>query len=224
MLLISGVVFILDICMGREILPSVKGVFVMGSLAGSTVGPGIYTLRMNLDGSSVEQKVEVLADPRLEATPEDFVQQQEMLVSMESAIREMHQSVSDLRKVKSQLNTRLELLSALEGSEEIQKKGKEVLESIEIWEEQLIQPRQKTFQDVINFENRLNAELNNLRGLVDSYDPRPTQGARERLDELLGQWNQWDQEMKRIIQTEVGAFNALYSEMNYPALIVPGRE
>jgi hypothetical protein len=80
------------------------------------------------------------------------------------------------------------------------------------------------FQDVINFENRLNAELNNLRGQVDSYDPRPTQGALDRLQELLGQWNQWDREMKRIIESGVGAFNALYAEMKFPALIVPGRE
>lgn len=211
--------------LGREILPGMEGVFVMNSLAGSIVGPGSYSLRMKLemsDGTQTSgQEVRVKADPRLEVTEADWALQQEMLIDMETAIREIHESVNRLRKVKAQLNNRLELLDTLEGSDELQKKGKEVLSSIENWEEQLIQPRQKDPQDVIQFEHRLSSELNNLRNRVNSYDPRPTRGAMERLEELYGQWEKWEQEMDRIIQSEVGAFNELYAELDYPALIVP---
>ena len=45
-----------------------------------------------------------------------------------------------------------------------------------------------------------------------------------RFEELLDQWDQWDQEMNRIIESEVGAFNTLYTEMEIPALIVPDTE
>ncbi len=40
------------------------------------------------------------------------------------------------------------------------------MKSIVDWENNLIQPKQKTFQDVINFENKLNAEFNMLRSKV----------------------------------------------------------
>lgn len=210
--------------LGRETLPSVEGVLVMGQLTGSLVGPGTYTLRMNLDGTTVDQEVLVLADPRLEVTAEEWAQQQEMLVNMESAIREIHRSVGNMRTVRDQLNSRLELLDEMDGSGELQKRGKEALEAIESWEQQLIQPRQKDPQDVINFENQLSAEFNMLRARVDTYDPRPTGGARKRLEDLNAMWMQLNQEKEQIIQTDVAVFNTLYAELKYPALIVPGME
>ena len=46
-------------------------------------------------------------------------------------------------------------------------------------------------------------------------------GARDRMDELLGQWDRLEQEYQRIIQDEVGEFHRLYAQGNYPALLVP---
>jgi len=145
--------------LSRETLPSVEGVYVLGSLTGSMVGPGTYTLQMTLDGNTVKQKVEVLPDPRLEATPEDWALQQEMLISAETAIREIHQSVSNMRIVRDQLNAHLELLKDKEES-----------------------------------------------------------------DDLLSEWNQYNQQLRGILETEVADFNRMHAALNYPALIVPGGE
>jgi hypothetical protein len=214
--------------LGRETLPGVKGIITMGSLSGSIVGPGTYTLRVKLNGSAVEQAeeqtVEIKADPRLEVTEENFAAQQEMLVQMENAIREIHQSVIALRKVKGQLRSRLELLGEMQNTEALCSKGRDAMEAINNWEQELIQPKQTDLQDVINFENQLASELNSLRSKVDTYDPRPTMGARDRMNELLGQWDKLEKEKKRIIQNEIGEFNALYSEGDYPALLVPAFE
>lgn len=211
--------------LSRETLPGIEGVFTMNSLKGSTVGPGTYTLRLKLDGAPVEQvaeqKVEVKADPRLNVRAGDFEAQQEMLVQMEDAIREIARSVTKLRNVKGQLNMRLDLLSDMDNTEALCTKGKEALAAIDNWEQELIQPKQKTANDVIHFEHRLASEINMLRNKVNSYDPRPTMGAKERMQEFLDQWQEWNQEMQRIIDTELGEFNALYAEENFPALIVP---
>ena len=143
---------------------------------------------------------------------------------MEDAIREIVLSVSTLRQVKSQLNNRLELLGEMDNTEALCAKGKEALEAIDNWEQELIQPKQKTANDVIHFEHRLASEINMLRNKVNSYDPRPTMGASERMEEFLDQWQEWNQEMQRIIDTELGEFNALYADGNFPALIVPAME
>ncbi len=210
--------------LGRERLPGVEGVFVLGSLAGSLVGPGTYTLQLKLDDQMVSQKVDVVADPRLKASAADFQLQQEMLVDIETAIREMNLSVIRLRKVKKQLKLKLEMLEEQQDSEALQKAGEEALKAITDWEEKLIQPKQKTFQDVINFENRLIADLNYLRGMIDSYDPKPTMGEIRQKEELTGHWKRLKDEMEDIIQEEIESFNKLDEQLAIPALILPVKE
>jgi hypothetical protein len=207
--------------LGRESLPGVEGVFVLGSLAGSTVGPGEYSLRLSTGDLVDSSKVQLLADPRLEATAEDFKLQNDMLEELEGAIRDIHLSVNRLREVKKQLKLKVELLEDQENSDSLIASGEKALKAIDSWERKLIQPRQKTFQDVINYENRLSAEFNMLRSKVDSFDPRLTEGVKERSGELLDEWETLKSEMKGIINKEIGTFNARYRESDLPALIVP---
>ena len=101
-------------------------------------------------------------------------------------------------------------------------KGEALKERITQWEESLIQPRQKTFQDVINFNNQLNAELMYLRGFIDVAEPTLTQGAKERLSDLLQEWNALAKERDAIVVEGMAEFNALYRELDLPALILEG--
>tara|TARA_B100001059_G_C17566756_1_gene442905 strand:+ start:231 stop:455 length:225 start_codon:yes stop_codon:yes gene_type:complete len=57
-------------------------------------------------------------------------------------------------------------------------KGTELTKRIHAWEENLIQEKQKTFQDVINFNNKLNAQMIRLKSYIDQADPKVTQGAK----------------------------------------------
>ncbi len=198
-------------------LPGVENVFVYGSYSGSSVAPGKYTLRLSYQSDFVEQQVEVLPDPRIKASDEDFRIQQELLNKIESAFTDIHLSVNQMRAVKQQLESKLGLIS----DDELSQAGKLVLENISKWEEKLIQPRQKTFQDVINFENKLNAELNNLRSTIDSYDPKPTEAEKERVAELTAQWTIIKKEMKNILSVDLANFNRIYADGGYDAIIFP---
>ena len=140
---------------------------------------------------------------------------------IDSALLDIHQSVNRLRAVKTQLNGKLDLLEKMENVDDLLEKGKEAKKAIKNWEETLIQPKQKTLQDVINFRNQLNSELLNLRSGIDSHDPRPTTGQKERLQELLQEWNKMRNDMNRVIREEVGGFNKLYESKKLPALILP---
>ena len=150
--------------------------------------------------------------------------QAKMLEEIESAIRDIHRSVTRMRRVKDQVSSKMELLSDQEDTQSLKESGEAVLQAIETWENKLIQPRQKTFQDVINFENQLNAELNMLRSRIDSYDPRQTEGARARSEELLAEWAALRGEMEEIIEKEIATFNSEYRQLDLPALILPVTE
>ena len=205
----------------RETLPAIDGVFLMGDYRGHLVEPGDYTLRLFSKKDTVETSVKVLPDPRLNASHADFEEQQSVLSHIEETVLEIHESVNRLRRVKKQLNDRLALLRNMEEHDKLVKQGEEVLKSITAWEEQLIQPKQETFQDVINFRNMLSSELLNLKSAIDSHDPRPTNGAKQRLGDLIAAWNAWKKDMNRIVGDEIGEFNAAYRAAGLPALILP---
>ncbi len=204
----------------REALPAVNGVFVYGDYSGSRVGPGTYTARLTLDSLEVSREFRVLARPGLQATPAQFAEQQQALAQIEGAIRDMHEAVNQMRSVRDQLKGYKGLLAEQEKAKPLLEKGDALLERIKAWEERLIQPDQKTFQDVINFNNRLNAELMYLKSYVDAPLPELTQGARERLGDLMGEWASLARERDAIVNGEMQGYNQLYRELDLPALIM----
>lgn len=204
----------------REAIPSIDKVFVFGGHSGSSVAPGEYTLRMSLGQETVKTKATILANPAVQSSPSDFVEQQEILVNIENTLRDMHESVNQMRSAKSQLNNYAKLLKGNEDAKALLEKGKELQKRINSWEENLIQAKQKTFQDVINFNNKLNAQLIQLKGYIDQADPKVTKGAKERYSDLMKDWEVYKTERDAIINTEMKAYNNLYRSLDIPALIL----
>jgi len=205
----------------RAPLPGIPGVFVLGSYESGLVAPGKYTLQLKTAGGVWEQPLTVLPDPRLEAGPEDYLAQQEVLVSIEQAVREIHRNVEQMQEVKQQLENLHASLKKIDCTRELLDASQAIVENIRHWEEKLVQHKQETYQDVINFPNRLSAELLNLKQRVDSHDPILTEGTRQRLQALLGEWSQFRSQMRKIINEDIASFNRLYREYQMPAVILP---
>ncbi|WP_422858533.1 VPS10 domain-containing protein [Flagellimonas sp. S174] len=201
-------------------IPSIDKVFVFGNYNGSRVEPGSYTLRLTLEDQTVETEAKVLANPKINATPADYSEQQQILNQIENAITSMHKAVNQMRSAKKQLLAYDDLLKDNENAKELVKLGDSLVKRIKTWEEKLIQPNQKTFQDVINFHNQLNADFMHLKGFVDTAEPKVTEGVKERLNDLLGKWNTFENEKKAIVDNEMAKFNSLFQELKLPALLL----
>ena len=204
----------------RESLPAVEKVFAYGSYAGSRIVPGTYTLRLTLDETTSETDVTVLPNPNVAGSATDYSEQQKFLRQVEGAITDIHESVNKMRSAKTQLETYAELLKDNNEAKDLLAKGKTLIERITTWEENLIQPKQKTFQDVINYHNQLNAEFMELKDYADVVEPKLTNGAKDRLTDLLAQWKKFEIEHDAIVNTEMGEYNETYKELALPALIL----
>jgi hypothetical protein len=204
----------------KETLPAVDQVFVYGSYEGSGVGPGNYLLRLSLEGLTSETEVTILPNPTIKAGPADFEAQQNVLNQIENTIRDIHEAVNEMRSAKAQLESYGKLLKDNGRAKDLLKTGDSLVARINRWEESLIQPKQKTFQDVINYNNQLNAELMNLKDYVDAAEPKLTRGASERLKDLLADWTIYKKERDAIVEDEMAAFNAMYTDLGLPAIIM----
>ena len=206
---------------GRENLPSIDKVFIFGGDSGSSVGPGQYTLKLSLDGIISETEVNVLANPKVDASTADYAAQQMLLSDIEAVLKTIHQSVNDMRSAKSQLEGYAKLLKHNNDAKELLENGESLVKRIISWEENLIQSKQKTFQDVINYNNKLNAQLIHLKGYIDAAEPKITKGANERWADLQEDWGVYEQEKKAIIEEEMKAYNTSFKTLGLPAIIMP---
>ena len=204
----------------RESLPGVEGVFVLGDYNGARVAPGTYTLRLTQDGKTSETKVTVLPNPNIDTNPADYREQQRVLAEIADAVTDIHTSVNQMRSAKAQLEAYAKLLKDHSGAEELLAKGEALIKRIDSWEQHLIQPKQKTFQDVINYHNQLNAKFIHLKGYVDAADPTVTLGAKERLADLQADWKVYERERDAIINNEMSEYNRMYKQLGLPAIIM----
>ncbi len=205
----------------RETAPGVQGVFINGDYRGSRIAPGDYKVRIVTPKGNVDQPLTVVKDPRVEATPQDYAAQQQVLVQLDRAVIEVHTAVNQMREVREQVKTLNASLKSVEEAKELVKIGDDLIKKINEWEEQLIQPKQKTFQDVINFYNRLSAEMMNLRGRVDQHNPKVTGGAKERMTDLVNEWDQHRNTMNKLVNEDIAKYNKMYLESNFPAINIP---
>jgi photosystem II stability/assembly factor-like uncharacterized protein len=87
----------------RNALPPVDDVFVFGYLGGSTVAPGVYTLKLSLGDETSQTTVNVLPNPSITASKQDYIEQQTLLLTIEETVKEMHKAVNSMRSAKSQI-------------------------------------------------------------------------------------------------------------------------
>ncbi|MDX1940128.1 MAG: glycosyl hydrolase [Saprospiraceae bacterium] len=205
----------------RESAPGIDGIFINGDYRGSRIAPGDYKIRIITPKNTVEQTVTIVKDPRVEATPQDFEAQQKVLVQLDLAVNEVHNAVNQMRGVREQVKTLNASLKEVESAKELIKIGEDLVKKITEWEEQLIQPKQKTFQDVINFYNRLGAEMMDLRGRVDQHNPQVTGGAKGRMTDLVNEWGKHQSTMNKLVAEDIAKYNKMYLESNFPAINIP---
>ncbi len=206
--------------MRRDQMPAVDGLFVLGGYQGSRVAPGIYSVRLTNEDQIQTQEFEIKADPRVKATLEDYLEQQKLLNNIANSVKDINEAVNEFRSVKKQLKGQLEFIKKDTELKDLKEKGTEVMNLLKEWESQVVQVKQKTFQDVINFENKLNSQLMMLQGRIDETAPKPTGGVKLRLKELIAEWNLHKKEMNKIIDVDINEFNEMYKAADLPALFL----
>jgi hypothetical protein len=175
-----------------ESLPAVEGLVPFGSLRGRQLPPGDYQVRLTHGETSMTVPLLVAPDPRRTATQEQYVEQDRVVAQAQEAARDLYGSVLSMRSVHEQVE-----------------------------ENVLVQPDQKTFQDVINFVNQLDAQLLALIQSVDGTEPPVTQGARDRLRDLTDAWAGHARTRDAIFEEDLEAFERLLDELGIPHVVLP---
>ena len=198
----------------------VKDVSFYGSYSGYRVGPGNYTLRLTVGDNSMEQNLLLNRDPRLDIKDRDNRAHQQMMTDLYNQINDLHSSIVKTRNIRSQIQKMNNELEDMDNMEEILEAGKKAITALDKWEGNVIQTKMETFQDVVNFLNRLNSHMINLLGTIDGSDPPLTQGQVDRYSDLSEEWNNYEKKLNEIINNQISSYNELYRLAGLPAIII----
>ena len=198
-------------------LPSIDNVYIEGSSAGRKVIPGEYTIRLKINETTQTTKVKILADPRYNAPAADFEAQDQLSKLVSEDVAAIHVSVVQMRKVQEQLNQFVKRAEGNKNLEDLSTKAKAINKTIKVWEEELIQSKSQSNDDVINFINKLSANLVFLNGEVQSSSSLPyvTEGQLKRYDELHADWKKYEKQKQDLIDNEIKNFNEACRKANW---------
>jgi len=204
-----------------EGLKPIEGLMSYGSLAGRQLPPGRYQVRLTHGADVATEAFEVLPDPRRSATATQYAEQDRLVADAQDMVRDLYESVLLLQAVSGQVDAVIEGTSEHEFADTVALVGTALTDRIDGWEDVLIQPDQKTFQDVINFLNQLDAQILALVQSVDGTEPPVTQGARDRLSDLSQAWRGHAQTRDEILALDLTAFESLLDELGIEHVLIP---
>ncbi len=204
---------------GENITPDITGAYTMGDFRGHRLAPGQYKAVLSFKGASSETMFTITQDPGLTISANDWTEQQQFLTRVSKDISTIHSAIVDMRKVKKQVEHYNELLKDKKEQKDLVEAGTALIKKITELESNLIETRQRNFQDVINWPSKLNAEFFNLKSLADAHDPRITNGMKARLTDLEAEWMKYKTQMDVDLKKAVDEYNQKFKAANISPVI-----
>ncbi len=188
-----------------------------GRMGTVKAAPGKYTAMFKYGKDSTEVPFTIKADPNYKASEADYDAQVGFLLQIRDKFSEIQRSIKNIRSLRTQIN---EFTSKLEGADarEMKKMGDSLNKQMTAVEEALYQTKSKSGQDVLNFPIRLNDKLAGLYGVVSSGQTAPSKQSREVYADLASQSDVQLAKLKRIMETDLKAFNKMINDKQLPVI------
>ena len=191
-----------------------------GGVEGPVVVPGMYQVKLELDGKSWTQPFEIKKDPRLATTPAEFKEQLDLLLKVRDKLTELDVAVNTIREIRQQTDEFVKKLGKLPAKDTIATTAKRLNRKLTDIENELIQVKSKSSEDPLNFPIKLNDKLAGIGSVVESADTKPTKQSYDLYNELSGKIDAQIAKYKQIVDTDLPAFNNLVKTENVPAVIL----
>ena len=189
-----------------------------GSVRGPEAPPGEYLVRLTVGEATQTQTVQLLGDPRAEASDADYQAQFEFLISVRDKLSEAHKAIQKIRKIRKSVETVTKPLKGKEDYKDVVEAGKALEETVTAIEEALYQTKNQSRQDPLNFPIRLNNKLAAVGSLASRGNYKPTAQMISVRDEVTAAIDEELAKFGQVLEKDVPEFNKLVAEKQIPAI------
>jgi photosystem II stability/assembly factor-like uncharacterized protein len=202
-----------------ESIIGVPTVFIEGSYEGYLAAPGEYTVRLKMGDQVQTAKITVKPRPGIKANQADYEEQSDLMKKIVEEASQIHREVLGTRKTTAQLKETSAMLKDKPGTEEIRRKADKLAKDLTAWEDDIVQNKAKSNDDIINYVNKITADYIFLKGDIEANVPYVTEGQKQQFQTLHSQWMKL-KERKTNIEKEISALNADINKANIGRIIL----
>lgn len=175
-----------------------------GAPVGPRVLPGDYTVRLTVDGNTIEKPLTIAPDPRLDTPAEALQEQLDLLLKIRDRLSDTNNAVTRVRSVRTQIEDWEKRVDGADSAESITAAGKEAREALNGIEAELIDT---TSDSPLMAPARLFDKLNALTEFVASADGATPKQGHEVFEDLSMRLDDLLETLDGIISSKVRAFN-----------------
>ena len=130
--------------MGHAVMPGVEGVYIEASYRGHRAIPGIYSLKLTVDGKVHETKTEIKSVPSFDLTPEQYQTYDRFMTENRSRTDGHAQAGQRLVQGPGTTQRHPERLKRRKPESRRRKAAKE----LDAWDKEMVQRKSKAYDDV----------------------------------------------------------------------------
>ncbi len=198
----------------------IKGAIVWGSTSGPLAIPGKYYAELKVNGKTYKEPFEIVKDPRVSATHEEYVKQFELSMKIRDKMSQITDAVNRIQQIDSQLQNQMERVKGQSYASSVDSAAKKISEKLKEIEGVLYQYRSHAPEDPLNFPLETYEKLGSLQGDLESADVAPTVQDGEVYSELAATADAQISKLDEVISKDVADFNGTIRTLDIPAVIV----
>ncbi|HEX4933593.1 MAG TPA: glycosyl hydrolase, partial [Gemmatimonadaceae bacterium] len=193
----------------------------MGTLAGPTIVPGTYTVRLIAGTDTLSRPFTVKLDPRLEATTADLQQTFDLGMKVRGRIGDIVDAFTRIGDLQQQIDVRVQQSSEQAYAQRVKDAAKPVREQLEVVRTELVDWYNHDDQATLHFPIKLYNMMLSLNSQVLGQEAAPNRQHGEILDDLGGKVDVQLQRLQQLEANEIRKLNALLQELGLPPVFVP---
>jgi len=193
----------------------------MGTLAGPTVVPGEYRVRLIAGRDTLVRSFAVRLDPRLDATTADLQQTFDLGMKVRGRIADIVDAFARIEDLQGQIDVRVQQAADQAYAARVKEASKPVRDQLEVVRTELVDWYNHDDQATLHFPIKLYNMMLSLNSQVLGQDAAPTKQHGEILEELGGKVDVQLQRLQQLEANEIRALNALLQELGLPHIFVP---
>ena len=199
-------------------LPGAPTAYIEGSFNGHKAMPNTYTATIKQNDQKSEVVFNIVPNPLYDVTTKDYQETHDFKTKTEANLTDMHLRVNLLKEIQNQIALILQDLPEEETYSKVKSEGDAIIQKLKSWDEDMVQRKSKSYDDVENFPNKFTAEYIFLINQNDSSLPKVNQASKDRLAELDKQWIVLKSISEDLINTIIPTYNRLLWDHGIGAL------
>ena len=197
--------------MRKEGLTCIDDIRLFAGFSGPTVTPGQYSVSVRIGDHSDSASFALSADPRVDASPEDYLFLDAKLSEAATMLNELLEALDNARIARA----RIEALVLDSGNNAALKAlSEKAVNKLNTWENLVTQTGYKTYEDEDSMPPMLDVHIRHVFDVIDRAGAPVSEGSLQRLSDLREQWLIAKAQLVAITESELSQINEWAQENN----------